>query len=85
MIQDNRDIYASVSELYRVVKRDAELVSKLGKSLRGPLQGLFGDNQSLSRAKREAAEHEKRGKRWVGLVNEVQNGCGEYAVEALLI
>ncbi|KAI8905947.1 hypothetical protein EDD86DRAFT_211166 [Gorgonomyces haynaldii] len=70
----NEHLVERVQTLNKIVKRDRELVNCMNR-LRGPMAAALEQQKSAK----------SQGRRWSKLLEEVQNGVGEYAVEALVI
>ena len=65
-----------VRRLQEQIKADRQVVHQLESQLRGPLMAYI-EPPKLTKS--------KAGGRWKNLVDEIQNGVGQYAVEAWVI
>ena len=81
----SEDLVSRVNQLSQTIKRDTTLVSLIDSQLRGPLMACVAPPSPSLNESQAPMEHEQGSKRWKKLLNEVQNGVGEYAVEALVI
>jgi hypothetical protein len=76
------DLQVLIRELSTVVKRDLNILAVYESRLRGPLMATV-DETSLGQKKPNNPSNNGYGKNWNNLVQQMEIGVGEYAVEVL--
>lgn len=78
------ELTSVVQDISVAVKRDMQLIQMYEARLRGPLLATVADNL-VSKELRELRQTGSHGRNWKNLVNQMDIGIGEYAIEVFEI
>ena len=86
LVKLDADLYLIVKNLSQIVKRDSYLLELFQKRLRGPLQATVSHEAiEAFQSKGKPSRGGRHGREWKKMVNQIELGVGEYAVEILEI